>query len=421
MNILEFTKKYNKETIKESKTFIKDWEKLLKKCQIDQTLTLCFHTLLEEYFPFEYLKKVIEYDEKGKESILNDENTFKWACAFGHRYLIVYLNDKVKEHNIIGAIGATFRQYRVDNLQILALLGYEKEIYTEPNLCQAISRANQSGCSLDIVEYLFERFEKFPTLSNYVFNELEKQDWLDKIIEKNYITTFCMLLNLNSEKFNKDVIDKTDDIIINALRYNNINLIEEIMSSPIKEKFIEKFNKNKNDILKEYLFIDKNKNVIETIIEKYPELLKHNEIKLWMMNNHSLTINELIEKNRKIPLGEMKKAIIQLSKDEECFDRLLKIYPDMDYKKFSLQEIVKISNNLYENKKHDSIDYSYDGDYMQYNRKILLGNKDFKEYEEEIREVIYDEKMYNLLYKEHLKNNLEEKLGHKPKMKKMKI
>lgn len=427
MNILDFIKKYSKDDTTKNKDWSKDWKSLLKNAQKNDSLALCFHTLLEKYFSFEYLKEIIEYDEKGKEQILNDSNTFKWACAFGSRVLIIYLHDKVKDHNIAGAINATFMQYRSDSLQMLELLGYEKDIYTEPNLCQAISRANQAGCSLNIVDYFLQRLDQFPKLSNYVWKELEKQNWIDKIIENNYETTFEIFLGLNSEKINKEIINKTDEFISHVLVSGKTYLLDKIMNSDLKEDFVKAFNKDKKNLLTNNLSIDIDKNekdknqAVNHILDNYPEILKHEDIKLWMMNSRSLKINEFIEDKRKIEMPELKKAFIQLSDNEVTFSRLLNLYPKFDYQVFKIPEAVKILNNVYAEKKYGEIDYDYDGEYMSLSRNILLKNKEFKQYQEDIRTVINDEKMYNLLYKEQIKNNLEDKLGPKPAIKKMKI
>lgn len=166
MNItefIEFAKKHGNLS-HDDEELKKNWNDLLEKSKKTNMLRLCFHTLLEISFPCAYLKEIIEYEEKGKQEILSSEDTFKWACAFGEPELIVYLNDKVKEHNINGAIQATISQYRLDNLKTLVSLGYEKEIYREPNLCQAISTASMVGGGLVIVDYLLRNRKKFPLL-----------------------------------------------------------------------------------------------------------------------------------------------------------------------------------------------------------------------------------------------------------------
>jgi hypothetical protein len=89
MNILEFIEKYN---YKKYENCLKDdfkihFNELLENNKKTGSLTLMFHTFLENYFPFEILKEIIEYDENGKEEILTNENTFKWSCAFGNHYL----------------------------------------------------------------------------------------------------------------------------------------------------------------------------------------------------------------------------------------------------------------------------------------------------------------------------------------------
>lgn len=420
MQIIDFIKKYNGSYNEQDKDWKKNWTALLKKSKESGTLTLCFHTLLEQGFSFAYLKEIIEYDENGKTDILKEENTFKWACAFGNRYLIIYLNDKVKTHNLSGAINATFLQYRLDNLKTLELLGYEKEIYTEPNLCQAISRANQAGCGLDIVEHLFQNIDKFPKLSSYVWNELEKQEWLYKIRDREHTKTLEILLNLKSEKIKKEVLNHTNDIVGIALVENKVNILNQVMNSYLRKDFIEHYQKIKNKNLRENLSVDENNNV-QYIIKTYPELIQHADIKLFMMNNRSLKIDKLIKSKRELTQSEIKKSFIELSKDESCLSRLITIVPDFDYRKFKITEAIKIVNQLYEAKKYDEIDYEYDGEYMSFNRNILLKNKDFNEYKEEIRQVIYDEKMYDLVYKEQIKNNLENKLGPKQKAKQMKI
>lgn len=421
MNILDFIKKHSSKNIK-NKDWNKDWKSLLKESKKNGILRLCFHTLLEESYSFELLKEIIEYDEKGKKEILNDVNTFKFACAFGNNYLIIYLNDKVKEHNIAGAINATFMQYRVDNLHTLELLGYKKEIYTEANLCQAISRANQVGCSLNIVEYLFNNLENLSTISTYVKTQLENQDWIKKIITSNYETTFSTLLDLNSEKINKQIIIKSDELMSNVLLHGNTYFLDKIMNSHLKEDFIKEFNKNKKKIVMDNLSLDMDKNkVINYMIDHHKEILKHEYIKLWMINSRSLKINEFINEKREIGVLEIKKAFIISSSDTINFSKILKLYPKFNYQNFTIQEAVKILNNLYIEKKNDEIDYNYDSQYMNLSRKILIKNKKFGEYQEEIRTVIHDSKMYNLLCKENMKNILEAKYLPKLHIKRMKI
>lgn len=420
MNILEFTKKHSVYDSAGHEDWKNDFQSLLKKSKENDSLALCFHTLLEEGYSFEYLKTIIEYDPLGKKQICEDENTFKWACAFGNRYLITYLNDKVKTHNLPGAINATFLQYRLDNLQMLELLGYEKEIYTEPNFCQAVSRANQAGCSLNIVEYFSLHINKFPKLSNYFWNELKKQDWTDKMLLE-YPKTFELFLSLNSEQFNKDIIKKSESIASYALRKGTLQIVDILMNSCLKEDFIKQYKKKKNKILKEELSLDKNKSVEEMML-KYPELLIFEDIKLSMMNENSFSIKNFIETQRIIPLKEIKKAFVDLSKSSYIFNELKLKYPDFDYKKLKLQDIVKILNNRYEEEKYNTISYDFESDYMIYAKDLLINHKEFNELKEEVRQVIFDEKMFDLIYKEDMKRKLENKLsGEKPAEKKLKI
>lgn len=420
MNIIEFTKKYAKNHNEKTKAWVLDLEDLLKECKKSCSLDLCFHTLLESGFSFNHLKEIIEYDEKGKENILSDENTFKWACAFGDKDLIVYLHDKVNVHNIAGAITATFLQYRLDNLITLEELGYEKEIYTEPNLCQAISRANQVGCGLNIVEYLFNNLVKFPKLSSYVWKELENQKWLYKICDTEHAKTLEVLLSLKSEKIKKEILDHCNDIMGIALVNHKVDILKQVMNSYIREDFIIAYQKIKNKNLKENLCIDENNNV-QFIMNLYPELMQHEDIKLFMMNNRSLKIDEFIMKKRKLTNAEIKKSFLELSCDESCLWRLINVVPEFDYGKLKIQEAIKIANNLYEEKKFTEIDYDYEGDYMRLNRNLFLRNKEFNELKEEIREVVFDQKMYDFIFKEQLKNNLENKFKPKMKVKKVKI
>lgn len=420
MNILDFAIKYTRQEIKQD--FNKEFQSLLKSCKEQNSLVLCFHTLLENYFSFESLKKIIEYDKKGMEDIFNDENTFKWACAFGNSYLIIYLNDKVKEHNLPGAINATFMQYRLDNLRTLELLGYEKEIYTEPNMCQAISRANQQSCGLNIVEYFFDNLEKFPKLSNYVWNEIEKKKWVSECNNGDYFKTFEILINLNSKEIKKEILENTKRLMHTFLSYGNKKFIKKIMESEIKNDFVNNFRKEKDLILKESLSLDKEENFKNTnrILKEYPELIKHEDIKLWMMNDLSYKINDFIIEKRKVSKNEIKKALMTLSTNETKFSKLLKSYPKINFNILKLAESIKIMNNLYEDVRNDQIDYSKDSNYKNLSRKILLKNKDFKNHIEEIKDALSDKEMYEILKIEQMKLSFEEKFPKKEKIEKFK-
>jgi hypothetical protein len=251
-------------------------------------------------------------------------------------------------------------------------------------------------------------------------NQLENQDWMFKICSEGYDKTFEVLLNLKSEKIKNQILKNTEEIMNISLMSNKSKILEKVMNSYIKQDFIEQYKKVKNKILKESLCIDENKN-LDSIIDKYPELIEHKDIKLFMMNNRSLSIDEFITKKRKFSYSEIKKSFIELSKDENCFLRLLKIVNNFDYSKLSIQEAIKISNNIYERKKYNEIDYSYDSEYIKLNKNLFLKNKDFNNFKEEIRKVIFDKKMFDYIYKEQLKNNLDNKLGQKLKDKKIKI
>lgn len=420
MNILDFIKKHSKYNPTDHADWENDWNSLLKKSKENNSLVLCFHTLLEEGYSFEHIKKIIDYDPIGKKEIFEDENTFKWACAFGNRYLIIYLNDKVKTHNIAGAITATFLQYRLDNLQTLELLGYEKDIYTEPNFCQAVSRANQAGCSLNIVEFFCSNFDKFPKLSNYFWQELKKQDWVDKMLLE-YPKTFELFLSMNLDSFKTKVVKQAENIASYALRDGSLQIVDKVMNSELKDDFIKEYNKKKKSIIKDNLSLDKNTATQEMIL-KYPELLNYDDIKLWHMNENSYTIKEFIEKYRTIPFKEIKTAFVELSKLSYLYNQLEIFYPSFNYEKLKLQDIVKILNNKYDEEKYNKISYDFESDYMIFARKTLIQHKDFNHYKEEVRDVIQDSKMFDLLYKEQIKKNLENKLaGVKPSEKKMKI
>lgn len=413
MNLFEFLKKYQGESF-ERKVFEKDLKQLLINCKKEKSLTLCFHSLLENHIPFEYLKQTIEYDEKSKEEILNHPDTFKWACAFGQPYLLMYLHDKVKYHNIPGSINATFINYRLDNLKVLELLGYEKEIYTEPNFCQAISRADQAGCSLNIVDYFLINIDKFKPFTKYVYDRLKEKDWMGKICQGEYTTTLKYLLDINLDNLDKQLFNYTDDIISMALSNKKFSILDTVMSSYLKDKFIESYLKIKTKNIKDNISLDTN-NYLTTFIEKYPELIKHEDIKLYMMNRDSLSIYQFITEKRKIKKSEITKAYIDLSENPTCFQKLCEITPTFKIANMNIADIVKICNNLYAAREDNDqlIDYSYEGQCMSFHRQCLLNHKEFKKYMGMIEEVIEDKTMFDILKKEQMKKDFDVKYPEK--------
>lgn len=423
MNFIEFLQQY-KETPHNAKIFEKNFQALLKSSKENDSLLLCFQNLLEHRMPFEYLKRLIEYDEKGKEDILNDSNTFKWACAFGNPYLIMYLNDKVKNHNLAGSINATIINYRWDNLKALEMLGYEKEMYTEPNFCQAISRADQTGCSLSIVEYFLNNIEKFKPFTLYVYNQLKEKNWVGKICEEEYTTTLQYLLDLKLDNLEKQVCNYTDDIMSMALYSNKVKVLDVVMNSYLKDKFVDSYTKIKNKNIKDNIQLDRN-NYLQNIIEKYPELIKHEDIQLFMMNETSLTIDKFICEKRKLTKTEITKAYIALSEDPTCFRKLCEITPDYKVVRLPLGEVIKIVNNLYQAYKDmdQEIDYTYESEYMKFNRDNVLNHKHFKEYFVAVHDLIEDRYMLGLLEKEQMKKDFDMKYPEKSnkKTKQMKI
>lgn len=421
MNLFEFITKYKRE-VEKREEFEKDFKALLKQCKKENSLVLCFHTLLENRIPFEYLKEVIEYDEKAKEDIFNHDDTFKWSCAFGQPYLLMYLNDKVKNHNIPGSVNATFINYRLDNLKVLEVLGHEKQIYTEPNFCQAISRADQVGCGLNIVEYFLNNIDKFKPFSKYVFNELKQKDWMSKICQNEHTATLKYLLDNQIEHFQEKLLNYTDDIMTMVLYNNKFKLLDIVMQSYVKDNFIISYGKIKNKHIKDNLSLDKN-NHLQDIIENYPELLKHDDIKLYMMNYESLGMYKFITEKRKITSNEIKKSYLDLSEDKICFEKLCKVTPKFKIVNMKIGEVIKIVNNVYaaNQDNEEGIDYNYDGQYMSFNRANLLNHKDFKNYIDAIGDNIDDQKMFNILKKEQMKKDFEIKYPEKTKVKSLKI
>lgn len=430
MNILEFIKKYEYTKVfngEYNKEFKNDLNSLLINSKENKSLVLTFHTLLESYFPFEILKDVINYDEKGKEEILTNENTFKWSCAFGNKYLLLYLNDKIKEENkhIASSVNAAIMQYRVDNIQALSLMGYEKEVFTEPAILQSISRSQQTGAGLNIVDYYFKNKQKWK-MTPYIDSRLEECCFYNLSSMINYEHTFDYFFNkyrdIKNEKIAKDIPE-----IINKLIFKNkIENIDIFYKSIYKNEVINYFKKPQlmlNNLRLDYKNEDsllrEDENKLNKIIEAYPELIKADDIKLWMMNDQSLNLKRWIEEKRKLKTNEIKKSFIDLSANIFCFEYLISKI-NINKVKFNLAESVKLLNNYYEQIKYDEIDYSIDSKYVELGKKLLV-KENFYEYKEELKAHIYDEKLLDIISKEIFKNQLENKLESKKETKKLKI
>ena len=430
MNILEFIKKYEYTKVfngEYNKEFKNDLNSLLINSKENKSLVLTFHTLLESYFPFEILKDVINYDEKGKEEILTNENTFKWSCAFGNKYLLLYLNDKIKEENkhIASSVNAAIMQYRVDNIQALSLMGYEKEIFTEPAILQAISRSQQTGAGLNIVDYYFKNKQKWK-MTPYIESRLEECCFYNLSEMISYEYTFNYFFNKYKENKNEKITKDVENIINKLIYQNKIEDIKLIYESVYKKEVEKYFNKPKFilnnlriDVKDEKTLLYEDENKLNKIIEMYPELIKVEDIKLWMMNDQSLNLKKWIEEKRKLKSNEIKKAFIDLSNNSSCFNYLCSKI-EINNIKFNLAEGVKLINNYYEQIKYDEIDYSLDGNYLKLGKKLLIKDN-YYEYKEELKNYIHDEKLISIINKEIFKNELEEKLDNKKEEKKLKI
>lgn len=408
MDLIKFKNKYKTNGFGSS-DFPKDWEKLLINCHKNNILDLCFNTLLEERFPYLYLKEIIDYDENSKSKILNNNNAFKWACAFGSSDLIKYLDINAKQKDIPGAVNSAIIYHRLENLLLLDFLGYEKEIYTENNFVQALKRSNISGHNLDIVEYFFKKIDKLPYLTTYWNCEVEKQDWISWFISTNkYDDLLEIYLKLESSIINEKIINKSSEFMQSIMQSGKVHWLEKLINTTRKEDFIQEACKTKQQwLLNNFSLEEKNKETIDYILDKYPQILKHKDIKLWMMNINSLNINEFIQEKRTIKNQEIKTSFIKLSNNIKTIGKLLELYPDYDFSVFKIIQAIKISNNLYESKEDLTDNYHLNSEYMTINRKILLSNNEFKENKNQLKYMIKDKKMFDMLLKEQMKNEFE--------------
>lgn len=430
MNILDFIKKYEYSKVfkgEYSKDFKEDFNLLLKNSKKNDSLVLTFHTLLESYFPFEVLKNVIEYDEDGKEQILTNENTFKWSCAFGNKYLLLYLNEKIdeKDKNIASSVNAAIMQYRVDNVHTLVLMGYEKEVFTENAVLQAISRSRQTGAGLNIVDYLLRNKDKWK-MSEYIEKKLEEDCFFDLSDMVDFSHSFHYFFNKYREIKNEKITKDIDEIINKLIYKNKIEDIEIIYNSVYKKEVEKYFSKPKYilnnlnlDIKNEDTLLYEDEEKLNKIINLYPSLVKDSDIKLWMMNSNSLSLKKWIENKRQLKTNEIKKAFIDLSTNHTCFEYLISTI-DIQKLKFNLAEGVKLLNNYYEQIKYDEIEYNVDSEYVKLAKKLLIRDN-YNEYKDELKEYLYDQELINLINKEMFMKNLEDKLSDKAITKKSKI
>lgn len=406
--LLNFIKEHSK--TKKSNQFLN----LLEDSKNNDSIVLTFHTLLENQFSFDFLKDVIEYDSKGKYDILKDENTFKWACAFGNPEIINYLHDKVIHKNIYSSITASIMQNVFANLTTLNELGYEKDIFIENNILTAIDYSQIPFAKLNILEYFFENKDKW-VLSDCIKNKLTNlhlHKLSSMVIQQPNLFNYIIHNNSHS-----DIIEKEIPYILDILiKHNKPEQISNLLNSTYKNIITQYFNNPQKIISNLYLDFTEQTNIynnektLNKLIQLYPEYIKKESFKLWMIDSQTTKLKNWIENFRTIKKSEIKKSFIVLSNDLICFNYLLENFSYQNIK-FTLSDSISILNNVFKHTKQIKSDYQLNSSYLNFGRQLLLTNNHFENNKNLIKTSLLDEKLFDFLEKESQNYKLLSKLN----------
>lgn len=265
--------------------------------QDPNTINLAIEKFIENKFPIQYIKQLVTLNYEN-DLIINNNNLFKWACAFHDKELILYFKSILKNIDYDGAINASIINGRFENFLLLVKL--EAPVFQEKYFSKSIQRFNQNpDVFLQFIDYYITNKDKFniTEFSLYLLNN--NLDLLDQALHKNndlniYNNTIDYLL---SSSYPILTIKKTLRILVLS---NNLKLIKKFLNSEKVHNLLTQ--KDMDDFLVEFCNTEKNQfNHISLEIVKYILLDKNipYNSNIFYLNSQAF-INSCIQGN--IPL-----------------------------------------------------------------------------------------------------------------------
>lgn len=248
---------------------------------------LLLETLLEKDVSNECITQIFNFT---KEYVKDNENLFKWACAFRHPQIIELFFDNLTIKPEEPAINASIINFRLENLICLEMLGFD--IYKEKYFAQTIARSYQNR-KINIIHYYIKNLNKFPgnEISAYSLKQLSEHDFvLDNAFKIGSIKIIDFFLKepILREAFEKQMEKNVSGWLYSCIAQKTPQLLIKLLSlSNEYPLIIKSFKKISQDLLIGAFRENKIQNILCLLnIEKY----LNKEIN--SSNNISKTINK---------------------------------------------------------------------------------------------------------------------------------
>lgn len=206
-------------------------------------------TLLEKNVSNECITQIFNFT---KEHVKDNENLFKWACAFRHPEIIQLFFDNLNIKPEEPAINASIINFKLENLICLEMLGFD--IYKEKYFSQAIARSYQNR-KINIIHYYIKNLNKFSTneISVYSLKQLSEHDFvLDNAFKIGSIKMIDWFLKepILKEAFEKQMEKNVSGWLYSCITQKTPQLFLKLLNLSDKYPTILKnFKKIENDLL----------------------------------------------------------------------------------------------------------------------------------------------------------------------------
>lgn len=383
-----------------------EWMNIIQSIE-PKTRKVHFEKYLEEKMSGEKLIQLLNYDQKTKQEILQDQNTFKWACAYGDKVLLKELWDNKVVYDEFTAIQACIINSRLDNLCFLEEKGFS--LYLDTHLNQLLSRSLQNNYNMKIVLKYLENLDKI-SLWEITIKKIKESDWnnIPEVYKKASI--FFNFLEL----YKKEDLPMRSSIYQKAISFASKELWELLYIKNHKEikNFFQKTDINMVSFPYDYFYNPKNVKdfceVLAYLIEK--KLVDSKKINIEniisIIRVDANLTNQLIEKQN-ISKMKCKKIITNLFIDFHHWNDILYILKNQKlcevYQKMKAKDKVDIFNKLYEINSYSSVVLE-----KEYTKIIHFLFNHFA-LKEDIN-MLYDQNLQEMYHIENQRDRLEQEL-----------
>lgn len=384
-----------------------EWMKIIQSID-SKTRKVHFEKFLEEKMSGEKLIQLLNYDQKTKQEILQDRNTFKWTCAYGDKVLLKELWSNKVVYDEFTAIQACIMNSRLDNLCFLEEMGFS--LYLDTHLNQLLSRSLQNNYNMNIVLKYLKNLDKI-SLLEITIKKIKESDWsnIPEIYKKESI--FFPFLEIYKKE---DLHSMRSSIYQKAISFASKEIWELLYIKNYQEikNFFQKTDINTISFPYDYFYNPKNVKdfceVLAYLIEK--KLIDSKKINIEniisIIRIDANLTNQLIEKQN-ISKMKCKKIITNLFIDFHRWNDILYILENKKlceiYQKMKDKDKIDIFNKLYEIKSYSSVILE-----KEYTNIVnfLYNHFSLKEH----INMLYDQNLQEMYHIENQKNKLEQAL-----------